>query len=119
VNTFTFSPNFTWRKAGFLFLSNSLSYREVLDANPGWDITSSPPPGSTLKRPSSGKVGGLNMAPITTQNFPSPTPEVYYPFNSKDEYIMATIRYSPSALMDVEKCNGYTSTSSRVLSGLG
>jgi hypothetical protein len=119
VSTFTFGPNFTWRKAGFLFLSNSLAYRDVLNANPEWDITSSPPPGSTLVKPNSSGVGGLNMAPITTQSFPSPSPETYYPFDSRDEYILAVIRYSPSALKSVEKCNGYSSTSSRVLSDLG
>lgn len=116
TNTFTFQPGFTWRKVGFLLYSDSLAYRDVIEANPGWDISSSPPVGSTLNRPTSPSIPGLTLPPAVSSGYSEANPETFFPFESREEYIKAVARYSPSALLDVEVVNGYSATSDRVLS---
>lgn len=119
MNNFTFESSYTWRKAGFILLSNSLAYREVINANPGWDITSSPSPGTLLNKPLSRGTSGMGTFPIASDLFPSSGSEVFYPFDSRDSYIEALAKYSPAALKSVEECNGYSSTSTRVITEQG
>lgn len=120
MNKFNFKSSYTWRKAAFFLLSNSLSYRDVIDANPGWDITAIPQPGAVLNKPPSDGPSGLAAFPIASRVFPGYDPESddMYPFDSKDDYIEALSKYSPSSLKNVEECNGYSATSTRVMTGL-
>jgi hypothetical protein len=115
MNTFVFQPGLTWRKAGYAMMSNSLAYRDVIEANPIWDITSSPPPGSVLYRPESQYKGQTMETGLmgSTQN-----PESYYPFDSAEEYSKSFYRYNMQSLLDVERYNGWSLTSTPVLSGL-
>jgi len=47
--SFPFQQQFTWRKLGFLYFTNSLSYREVLEENPQWKVTELPPVGAQIR----------------------------------------------------------------------
>lgn len=115
MNTFVFQPGLTWRKAGYAFLSNSLAYRDVIEANPAWDITSSPPPGSVLFQPEPRYAGGTMETGLmgSTEN-----PESYYPFNSAEEYSKSFYRYNMQSLLDVERHNGWSLTSTPILTGI-
>lgn len=117
MNTFPFVPGLTWGKTGFLFFSNSLAYREVLEANTGWDITGLPPPGTLLNQPASyGMTRGLNATSMgNTVDYSNSDPLSYYPYSSKQEYIDSIVRYPPSALRGVEKHNGWSLTSDDII----
>lgn len=117
MNTFPFIPGLTWRKAGFYLFSDSLAYREVIDANPGWDISGQPAPGTMMNNPGTGgRRGGLNQIPgqVPTRRS-NQDPKSYYPYSSWDEFADSLTRYPPSALKDVEKYNGWSSTSDDVV----
>lgn len=119
MSTFVFQPGLTWRKAGYVFFLDSLSYREVLKANPAWDITSTPSPGSILYKPVSSTSGGLSQpSPVTGNTITSDVTSPFYPFATQDGYAEAIVRYSSSALKDVERCNGWSSTSTPVVTGV-
>lgn len=122
MNTFVFQPGATWRKVGFAFYSDSLAYREILDANPFWDITKSPVPGTPLYKPEDTGLssGGLTQAGITTNvNITSPqASNSYYPFSSESEYLRALSLYTVANTSDIERYNGWTATSSQVISGI-
>ncbi len=115
MNTFVFQPGLTWRKAGYAFLSDSLAYREVINANPIWDITYSPPPGSILYEPLS-QSSKLSME--TGLMSSSANPESYFPFDSASEFNKSFYRYNMQSLLDVERYNGWSLTSTPVLSGI-
>lgn len=119
MNTFVFQPGLTWRKAGYAFFLNSTSYREVLNANPVWDITSSPPPGSILFQPSGSTPGGLSqLTPTTGVTYTTDVSSPYYPYATQEAYVEALARYTPSALMNTERYNGWSSTSTPVVTGV-
>lgn len=113
MNTFIFQPGYTWRKAGFVSLSNSLAYREVINNNPGWDITSTPPPGSVLMQPGSSSVGYTQTSAMGTGS--NADPLSYYPYDSWEDYIDSLTRYNPSTLLSVNRYNGWSATSEEVL----
>ena len=115
MNTFVFQPGLTWRKAGYAFFSDSLAYREVINSNPIWDITSSPPPGSILYEPGS-NYGGASME--TGLMSSSENPESYYPFESASDFNKSFYRYNMQSLLNVERYNGWSLTSTPVLSGI-
>lgn len=117
MNKFPFIAGMTWSKAGFLFLSNSLAYKDVLEVNTGWDITASPAVGTLLNQPDGYVGGGLNSTygNNTVRNYPGDNSFTYYPFNSKEEYLKALARYPPSALRKLESCNGWSLTSKDVI----
>ena len=45
----TFQQQDTWRKLGYLYFTNSLDYRTVLEENPQWKVTELPPIGAQLR----------------------------------------------------------------------
>lgn len=112
MNTFIYQPGYTWRKTGFVFLSDSLAYRETLNNNPGWDITATPPPGSSLIEPTSVSVGYTNTAAAGAGS--NADPLTYYPFDSRDEFVLSLARYNYSALSDVDRYNGWSFDSNKV-----
>lgn len=115
MNTFVFQPGLTWRKAGYAFFSDSLAYREVLNSNPVWDITSQPAPGSSLYKPD-GRSSRGSME--TGLMYSSANPETYYPYDSAEEYNKAFYRYNMQSLLDVERYNGWSLTSTPILTGI-
>lgn len=112
MNTFVFQPGATWRKVAFTLLSDSCAYREVMDANPAWDITKIPAPGSVLNRPnSSGSPSAtLTQTDITTNTNISGIQQNsdFFPFDSENEYLASLARYSSSSLLSPNRYNGFT-----------
>lgn len=115
MNTFVFQSNYTWRKTGFVFLSDSLAYRETLNNNPGWDITATPPPGSSLIQPNRIGLGVTDTAAVGAGS--NVDPLSYYPFDSREEFILSLARYNPSTLLNVDRYNGWSADSTNSLSG--
>ena len=62
--TVPFQPQFNWRKLGYLFYTDSMKYRDVLDNNPQWTVTELPPLGAQLSIQSelSATSGGLQQS---------------------------------------------------------
>jgi hypothetical protein len=62
--TVPFQPQFEWRRLGYLFYTDSLKYRDVLDANPQWNVMELPPLGAQIEvQPTSDPgSGGLSQS---------------------------------------------------------
>lgn len=113
MNTFVFQPGLTWRKLGYGFYSDSLSYREVLEQNPKWNVMELPPVGAVLESGTTvaGSVAGLSQqTPIFDRNTGLSTID-YYPFEGPTEYYEALSLYNPGCLNEVDRLNGWTSDS--------
>lgn len=121
MNTFVFQPGLTWRKAGFALFSDSLAYREILEANPVWDITQSPPPGSLVNSPASSSVsasGTVAMRSMASATYSSSLPpENYYPFETSGDYFNSLNKYNFGSLKSVDRNNGWVATSTAVIAG--
>lgn len=113
-----FQPEFTWRKLGYLFFEDSLSYREVLEQNPQWSITKLPPNGAELRiRGSGGAAGTLNQGDFI---FGLPTgsqEDLIFPFTSETEYTEALNRYTLQGVVERETLNGITIDSQQAFTG--
>ena len=118
MKTIAFQPGHTWRKLGFALYSDSLAYREVLEDNPQWEVLTHPPLGAAIKsRRSPGSSVGLSQQSLTITPIQNSSSDVYFPFESELDYLTATFKYSPSALRDVERNNGWSANS--VVSDVG
>lgn len=118
MGTFVFQPGMTWRKVGYALYSNSLSYREVLEANPAWNVTQVPPPGTVLRGSTGSNASyGASQLPSIYSVQNSAGLGDYSPFSSSEEYHKSLSRYSPSSLRNMERVNGLSSDSRAVLSG--
>lgn len=98
----------TWRKAGFALYSNSLEYRKILDQNLEWSVMETPPPGTVLNK----KISN-NYDPASNNYDP-----LFYPFDTSEEYYSSLSRYSTLALAEVERLNGWTASSDKVVTNL-
>lgn len=103
-----FEQQFTWRKLGYLFFSDSLSYREVLEQNPEWNVTELPPLGAQIRI----RENIQNRNGLVQGNFIfGPQTEVgerdFFPFSNEETYVKSLIKYSPSAVSQRERINGY------------
>jgi hypothetical protein len=111
-----FQSGSTWRKLGYALYTDSLAYREVLNQNPQWSVIENPPIGTVLRNNgntpgSSGGYAGLSQqSPITPRPSGATTLD-YFPFDNQAEYLSAALKYSPSALRDVERLNGWSANS--------
>jgi hypothetical protein len=117
-----FQQAFTWRKLGYLYFTNSLEYREVLEQNPQWKVTELPPLGAQLRiSPSantSGTRGGLTQGSFIF-GLPAGENEArIYPFNTQQEYTSSLNRYTLQGVLDREKINGITFDSTQAITGL-
>jgi hypothetical protein len=111
-----FQQGDTWRKLGYVYFTNSLDYREVIDQNPQWTVVENPPVGAQLRITSSGLssneqstfLGGLES--FYTQ-------DIIFPFTETDEFIAATIRYPLPALLNPYAINGYSQDDEQAFTG--
>ena len=116
VTSRPFQQGDTWRKLGYVYFTNSLEYREVLDQNPQWTVIENPPVGAQLRITPSGLtanesttfIGGLES--FYTQ-------DIIFPFTSPDEYVAATVRYPLDALLDPFAINGYSQDDEQAYTG--
>ena len=108
---------FTYRKLGFLFFTDSLSYREVLEQNPQWRVNERPPLGAQLRISSArGISNGLSHGSFVF-GLPAADTADIFPFGTQKSYVEALVRYSPSAIKDRVVVNGYTLDSEIVTTG--
>ena len=117
--TVTWSPGDTWRKVGYLTYQNSLDYRYVLEQNPEWNMTITPPVGTVIQLQTGGaSPGKLNM---TSPFWDQPTEvqvQDYFPFSDQAEYEAQIVKYSFYALVNNDQLNGYTADSEKAIRGL-
>lgn len=114
-----FEQQFTWRKLGYLFFEDSLSYREVLEQNPQWEVTKLPPVGAQLRISGrNGSIGTLNQGnfvfglPLEDQE------DLIFPFITQQEYTNALNRYTLQGVVEREKLNGYDLDSEVAITGV-
>ena len=116
-----FQQQDTFRKLGYLYFTDSLNYREVLNQNPQWKVTELPPIGAQLHVSPSEDSGGTPGC-LTQGSFifglPNGEPErEIYPYDTEEQYDIALYRYTLQGVVDREALNGLTFDSSQALTG--
>jgi hypothetical protein len=103
-----FQQQFTWRKLGYLFFTDSLAYRDILEQNPQWRVNELPPLGAQLRIASQGSATtGLSQGGFVF-GLPDGSISQFFPFESEESYIVSLVKYTPEAVYNREKINGYT-----------
>jgi hypothetical protein len=117
----SFQPQFTWRKLGYLYYTNSLDYREVLEQNPQWKVTELPPIGAQLRISSSantsGTPGGLTQGSFIFGLPSGQNSADIFPYETKESYTTALNRYTLQGVVDRESLNGITFDSIQAITG--
>lgn len=118
----SFQQNFTWRKLGYLYFTNSLDYRSVLEQNSQWRVTELPPIGAQLlispDSNSLGTPGGLTQGSFITNSTTSAQSDAIYPFDSEESYTKALYRYNLQGVVERESLNGITFDSEQAVTGI-
>ena len=117
-----FQQQFTWRKLGYLYFTNSLNYRSVLEQNPQWKVTELPPVGAQLRisptTDSMGTPGGLTQGSTVFGFAESNQADRIYPYDTETDYNEALNRYTLQGVVDREALNGITFDSVAALTGI-
>ena len=112
---------FTWRKLGFLYFTDSLEYRTVLEQNPQWKVTELPPIGAQLRiSPASGTTGtpgGLTQGSFIFGLDAGQAAASIFPYDTQDAYDEALYRYTLQGVVDRESLNGITFDSTQAITG--
>ena len=117
--SFPFQPQFTWRKLGYLYHTNSLEYRAVLEENPQWDVVTLPPIGAQLRvSNSTGNIGNLRQASFITATPTSTATDAIFPFNTEAEYLQALNLYTLQGVILRDSINGYNMDSDPAFTGI-
>jgi phage baseplate assembly protein gpV len=116
-----FQQPFTFRKLGYLYYTNSLSYREVLEQNPQWKVTELPPIGAQIKVSANGAPGGVPGG-LSQGSFIFGIPsgeqrDVIFPFETEEDYTQALNRYTVQGVVDRERINGISLDSPQAVTG--
>jgi hypothetical protein len=113
-----FQPQFTWRKLGYLYFTDSLSYREVLEQNPQWKVTELPPVGAQLRiTGTNGTSGGLSQGSFIFGLPSGEQADAIYPYDTEEEYVKALDRYTVQGVVQREALNGVTMDSEKAITG--
>jgi hypothetical protein len=113
-----FQQQFTWRKLGYLYFEDSLSYREVLEQNPQWSVTELPPTGAQLLI--SGQAGTNGTLSQGNFIFGLPNASVYdeiFPYETEVSYTTALNRYTLQGVVERDTINGITLDSAQAVTG--
>jgi hypothetical protein len=120
--SFPFQQQHTWRKLGYLYFTNSLDYRTVLEENPQWKVTELPPLGAQIRlSPSNGAAGTPSTLTQGSFIFGSNTQEQslrIFPYDDEEEYNAALYRYTLQGVVDRETINGITFDSTQAITGV-
>lgn len=116
-----FQQQFTWRKLGYLYFTNSLDYRQVLEQNPQWKVTELPPIGAQLRissaNGSTSTPGGLTQGSFIF-GLPSGQQQAnIFPFDTQEDYDTSLYRYTLQGVIDREELNGITFDSTQAITG--
>ena len=114
-----FQQQFTWRKLGYLYFEDSLSYREVLEQNPQWTVTELPPIGAQLLiSGQNGSAGGLSQGNFIFGLSSASTYDEIFPYETETSYTEALNRYTLQGVVKRSTLNGVTLDSSQAITGL-
>ena len=119
--SFPFEQQFTWRKLGYLFFEDSLSYREVLEQNPQWEVTKLPPVGAQLSiSGTNGSAGQLTQGNFIFGLGGGGEDEInrIFPFETAAAYDQALNRYTLQGVVNREQINGYNIDSAATITGV-
>lgn len=121
MTSFAWQQQLTWRKLGYLFFTDSLSYREVLTQNPQWTVTELPPVGAQIVLTGS-TAGGANSGLAGTSLTPAQQSgeddaQSVYPFETQASYDSAVDRYNLYGVLYRESLNGYSADSLAAATG--
>jgi hypothetical protein len=116
-----FQQQYTWRKLGYLYFTDSLSYREVLEQNPQWKVTELPPIGAQLRVTSSansgGVPGGLSQGSFIFGLPSGQQRDSIFPFETEKDYTKALNRYTVQGVVDRDELNGLSLDSAAAITG--
>ena len=117
-----FQPADTWRKLGYIYFTDSMNYREVLNQNAQWKVTELPPIGAQLQispsENSGGTPGGLTQGSFIFGLTANESSQDIYPFDSQEEYTMSLERYTLQGVVERDSLNGLTFDSRQAITGL-
>jgi hypothetical protein len=115
-----FDQSYTWRKLGFLYFTDSLSYREVLDQNPQWEVTELPPVGAQLRISSSAAQASnsLSKGGFVFDGTDNPVQEFIFPYDTLSDYVASLVRYPQAALENVNQINGIAYNDTAAITGV-
>ena len=113
-----FQPQFTFRKLGYLYFEDSLSYREVLEQNPQWTVTELPPIGAQLLiSGQNGAAGGLSQGNFIFGAVNVATYDEIFPYETEASYTAALDRYTVQGVVERDTINGITLDSAQAITG--
>jgi hypothetical protein len=117
--TVVFQPQFNWRRLGYLFYTDSMKYRDVLNSNPQWNVTELPPLGAQLgiETGVNATNGGLLQTSFIFGLTAGNEEDEIYPYNTKTEYADAAERYTMYSVLFQDSLNGYSSDSIAAVTG--
>jgi hypothetical protein len=114
--TIPFEPGYTWRKLGYLYFTNSLAYRDVIEQNPQWDVTELPPVGAALRISNGGENNVEGSSFLTgVDNFS--VQDIIFPYQNTSEYLEAISRYTTQTVIEVNRLNGFSQDDLAVYTG--
>jgi ABC-type Fe2+-enterobactin transport system substrate-binding protein len=115
----TWNPGDTWRKLGYLYYTNSLEFRAVIDQNPQWSVTEEPPVGTVLSLSVNNQraLGAANNPTFFVDTDDAYTQELIFPFGSTQEYEAQVAKYSLYSLLNYNELNGYTMDTTEAKTG--
>lgn len=120
--SFPFQPQDTWRKLGYLYFTNSLDYRTVLEENPQWTVTQLPPVGAQIRITSAtqntGVQSGLTQGAFIFTGTTAGQGDAIFPYETQSEFNDALARYTSSAVENREVLNGITFDSEQAVTGV-
>jgi len=120
--SFPFQPQDTYRKLGYLYFSNSLDYRQVLEQNPQWNVTQLPPVGAQLRiQPASDTTstpGTLSQGSFINSLPSGRTRDKIYPYNTSEEYTKALNRYTLKGVLQRQTLNGLSFDNVSAITGI-
>lgn len=116
--SFPFQQQFTWRKLGYLYFTDSMAYRTVLEENPQWNVTELPPLGAQIRLTATqGDRGGLSQGSFLFGQGTGAVQDIIYPYDTEKEYVEALVRYSSGAVTNRQAINGLTADSTEAFTG--
>jgi hypothetical protein len=114
-----FQQQFTWRKLGYLFFQDSLSYRQVLEQNPQWVLDKLPPIGAQIQiKGSNGASGSLTQGNFIFGLPAGSERDAIFPFETEADYTEALNRYTLQGVVEREGINGYSIDSTQAVTGI-
>lgn len=113
-----FQQQFTWRKLGYLYFEDSLSYREVLEQNPQWTVTELPPIGAQLLiSGQAGTAGTLSQGNFIVGTVNTSEYDDIFPYETEASYTAALDRYTLQGVVKRTSLNGVTLDSTQAFTG--